>query len=436
LEAVSGPTDVLHVDMDAFYASVEMLDNPSLAGLPLIVGGEGPRGVVASCSYEARAYGVRSAMPSVRARRLCPQAVFVAGRHGRYSEVSGELHRIFEDFTPLVEPVALDEAYLDVSGSHLLFGESTAIAAAIRDRVAADLRLSCSVGVGRTKLVAKLASRAAKPSASPAGVVAGRGVFVVMGEEEVAFLHRLPASAIPGVGQRTAERLTRYGVSTIGDLAKVGEDSLKRLLGSAHGSQLHALAWGRDERAVVPDRPLKSVGHEETFAFDDRDMQSLQRQAVRMSDSVASRMRGAGVVARTVTIKVRFADFKTITRSRTLPVSTSSGLVVARVASALLDEVPVGRGVRLLGVSVSGLVARAAGGAEQLSFDSFGSVRGSGDERGGGDETRENVDDAVDAVRRRFGADALAPASLVSSGRLNVKRPGEGQWGPAATEER
>jgi DNA polymerase-4 len=427
---VSAAIDVLHVDMDAFYASVEMLDDPSLLGRPLIVGGDGPRGVVASCSYEARAYGVRSAMPSVRARRLCPQAIFVAGRHGRYGEVSSELHRIFEDFTPLVEPVALDEAYLDASGSHLLFGASTAIADAIRDRVATEMRLSCSVGVARTKLVAKLASRAAKPSATPAGVVPGRGVYVVDPEDELRFLHPLPASAIPGVGRATAERLTRYGVSTIGDLASVGEDSLKRLLGSAHGSQLHALAWGRDDRAVVPDRPLKSIGHEETFAFDDRDPQSLHRQAVRMSDSVGSRMRGAGVVARTVTIKVRFADFKTITRSRTLPGPTSSGLVVARVATALLDEVPVGRGVRLLGVSVSGLASRVGGSTEQLSFDSFG-----GKEEDGGDENRENVDDAVDAVRKRFGADAVAPASVVSGGRINVKRPGDTQWGPSATEE-
>lgn len=419
-------TDVLHVDMDAFFASVEMLDDPALAGKALIVGGAGARGVVASCSYEARAYGVRSAMPSVQARRLCPQAIFVSGRHARYEEVSTQLNAIFEDFTPLVEPIALDEAYLDVSRSHRLFGDSSAIARAIRARVSAELHLDCSVGVARTKLAAKLASRAAKPTTSPAGVVPGPGVVRIAPEDEVAYLHRLPVRAIPGVGRQTAERLARFGVSSVGDLAVVGEESLNRLLGGALGGQLHALAWGRDERAIVPDRQLKSVGHEETFAVDDRDYESLHRQAVRLSDSVGGRLRAAGVVGRTVTIKVRFADFKTITRSRTIPAPTSSGVLVARVAVALLDGVPVTRGVRLLGVSVSGLTARGAGTAEQLTFDAVSA--GQQREPGRGDEA---VDDAVDEVRRRFGAAAVAPASVAAGGRIRVKQRGDSQWGPA-----
>jgi DNA polymerase-4 len=421
-------TDVLHVDMDAFFASVEALDDPSLAGKPLIVGGSGPRGVVASCSYEARAYGVRSAMPSVQARRLCPQAIFVAGRHGRYGEVSAELHRIFEAFTPLIEPIALDEAYLDVSGSHLLFGDSTEIAAAIRHRVKSELQLDCSVGVARTKLIAKLASRAAKPTSSTAGVLPGRGVVRIDPEDEVRYLHALNVRAIPGVGRQTGERLARFGVSTVGDLAAVGEESLKRLLGSAAGSQLHALAWGRDERPVVPDRPLKSVSHEETFAADDRDPDSLHRQAVRMADSVGSRLRAAGVVGRTVTIKVRFGDFKMITRSRTIPAPTSSGVIVARVAAALLQDVQVNQGVRLLGVSVSGLTAREESIPEQLSFDALAPSE-EGHEQGRADDA---VDNAVDEVRRRFGAAALAPASLATEGRIRVKQRGDSQWGPTA----
>lgn len=418
--------------MDAFFASVEMLDDPTLRGRALIVGGAGPRGVVASCSYEARAYGVRSAMPSMHAKRLCPQAIFVPGRFARYGEISSSIGAIFEDFTPLVEPIAFDEAFLDVAGSHLLFGDSVVIAAAIRSRVADELKLACSVGVARTKLVAKLASREAKPTSSLAGVRPGRGVVVITAEEEIEFLHKLPARAIPGVGRQTAARLERLGVSTVGDLATVGAEGLKRVLGSAHGTQLYELAWGRDDREVVPDRPLKSVGHEETFAVDDRDRDSLHRHVVRMSDSVGERMRAAAVAARTVTIKVRFGDFKTITRSRTLPAPVTSGVVVARVASALLDEVPVARGVRLLGVSVSALVARDAGSAEQLKFDAMladddntdpGPESSTRDQRG--------VDDAVDAVRRRFGAAAVAPASVAYSGTIKVKLLGDSQWGPA-----
>jgi DNA polymerase-4 len=456
----SRATDILHVDMDAFLAAVEILDDPTLAGKPVIVGAAGSRGVVASCSYEARAFGIRSAMPSTEATRLCPQAVFVAGRHGRYAEVSQRLHAIFTDFTPIVEGISLDEAFLDVRGGHRLLGSSVEIAHAIRARVAAELHLGCSVGVGRTKLVAKLASEAAKPTASRSGPVAGKGVVVVEAEEEVEFLHRLPVRAIWGIGPKTAERLRRYGVSTVGDLAAVGRDSLVRLLGTAQGSALHDLAWGRDDRAVVPDRPLKSVGHEETFAVDDRDPESLHRQAVRMADAVGARMREAGVVGRTVTIKVRFADFSTITRSQTLSGATCSGVAIARVATALLETVEVHRGVRLLGVSASGLSKAAASGAaadalaldlqlqagfaQQLSFadavDPFVP-----DDAGGGEGRMSpelaavraaalaDVETAVDAVRRRYGMGAVGPASLAGPSGLEVKQRGDAQWGPGST---
>lgn len=442
----AGATDVLHVDMDAFFAAVEVLDDPSLSGTPLIVGGPGGRGVVASCSYEARAYGVRSAMPSTEARRLCPDAVFVPGRHNRYSAVSSALHEIFGDFTPIVEGIALDEAFLDVSGAHRLHGTSFEIAQAIRARVSGDVGLSCSVGVARTKLLAKLASRAAKPRPDRSGAIAGRGVAVVAPDAEMAFLHPLPVRALWGVGPRTAERLRRYGVSTVGDLAAVGRASLERLLGAAQGALLHELAQGHDERPVVAHRELKSVGHEETFAVDDRDRGSLHRQAVRMSDSVAARMREAGVTGRTVTLKVRFADFATITRARTLPIPTASGREVAKVAALLLEAVEVGKGVRLLGVSVSGLATADAALAEQLSFAdswSYGDLAGSGDRRPGArdgpgasprrptPDADRGIDDAVDAVRRRFGAGAVGPASITGPDGLEVKRRGDSQWGPS-----
>jgi DNA polymerase IV len=443
MSAGSPPAElhVLHVDMDAFFAAVEALDDPSLAGKPLIVGGSGARGVVASCSYEARAFGVRSAMPSVQARRLCPAAIFVDGRHSRYQELSTQLHAFFADFTPVIEPIALDEAYLDVRGALRLFGSAVDIAWAIRRRVAEDLRLDCSVGVARSKLIAKLASRAAKPRAERTGTLPGPGVFLVAPEDEIPFLHPLPASAVPGVGPATLERLRRYGISTVGDLAVAGRGSLERLLGRSSGRQLHDLAWARDERPVVADRPLKSVGHEETFAHDDHDLASLQLRAVRMADSVGRRLRAAGVVGRTVTVKVRFGDFKTITRSRTVPAPISSGPVVARVANSLLGELEaeIGRGVRLLGVTVSSLAGHEESQPpglphEQLSFEQQLRV--------GVDETaekrslvdsaeRELLDDAIDRVRQRFGSSAVGPASLVDRGRIDLKQEGEAHWGPS-----
>jgi DNA polymerase-4 len=407
-------TGILHVDMDAFFAAVEVLDDPTLAGLPLIVGGEGPRGVVASCSYEARAFGVRSAMPSTEARRRCPTAVFVQGRHQRYGEVSEQLHVILRDVTPLVEPIALDEAFLDVGGASRLLGAPVEIAHHLRARVSEELGLTCSVGVARSKLLAKLASRSAKPRASRAGIEPGPGVFVVRPEDEVAFLHPLPVRALWGVGPRTAERLARYGLVTVADVAAVGRPALERLLGRLQGGQLAELAWGRDARPVDPDRPLKSVGHEETFAADDRDPASLDRHAARMSESVASRLRAAGFAAKTVTVKIRFADFATITRSRTLPRPTASGSQIGPTARELVSQVDVSAGVRLLGVSVSGLVPSETALSEQLSFDELGA--GAGDalaDRGrtAGPGARRELDGALDAVRQRFGSSAVVPVS-------------------------
>ena len=421
--------DILHVDMDAFFAAVEVLDDPTLLGLPVIVGGTGPRGVVASCSYEARATGVRSAMAMVEARRRCPQAVVLPGRHGRYGEVSRRLHEVFEVFTPLIEPISLDEAFLDVSGGHRLFGSSMEIAEAIRARVNEDLKLSCSVGIARCKLLAKLASRAAKPIASAGGPLAGPGIVVVPSDHELEFLHPRPVSDLWGVGPRTAERLARYGIATIGDLARVDPAHLARLVGRAAGAQLHELAWARDDRPVVIGRPVKSVGHEETFAVDVHDPGQLRLEVARMADAVSSRLRASGLAGRTVTVKLRYGDFTTITRSHSLhrPVASSAELV--KIAAALLSGAEVHPGVRLLGVSVSSLEARADGTGEQLSL--WDPARAADGQVHGASAARSDLDAVVDAIRERYGVASVGPAALVGVSGLRVKQLGDSEWGPS-----
>lgn len=408
---------ILHVDMDAFFASVEVLDDPSLAGKPVVVGGSGARGVVASCTYEARAYGVRSAMPSMRARQLCPQAVFVDGHYSRYAEVSGRLRRVLASVTPLVEPIGLDEAFLDVSGSRRLLGDPVGIAAGIRDRVREELDLDCSVGVGRSKMIAKLASRAAKPVATRAGKRPGAGVVAVAPEGERDFLHPLPVEALWGVGPATARRLHELGVRTVGDLAALPEPVLVRKLGRAQGPHLAALARAEDRDPVVPDRPAKSVGHEETFGQDLTDRSVLRRHLDRMAESVAVHLRSQRLAGRTVSVKVKQADFSVVSRSHTLASAVDAGQAVASVAGALLDTVDVAGGVRLLGVSVSGLQSSAAG--RQLTFD-----LGTGPPAESLQSTWEQVTAAVDAVRARFGREAVGTVWGAPARR-------EAPWGPA-----
>ena len=403
---------ILHVDMDAFFASVEVLHDPSLKGKPVVVGGTGNRGVVASCTYEARAYGIRSAMPSVRARRLCPHAVFVHGRYDAYAEVSGRIFDVFRSFTPLVEGISLDEAFLDVAGARRLFGAPHDIAHQIRRHVFDETGLTCSVGGSTTKFIAKLASEAAKPSASFTGPVPGLGVKIVEPGDELGFLHPLPVHALWGVGPATLAKLERYGLRTVGDLAALSVDTLVGAVGESHGRHLHALAWARDERVVVSEQRAKSIGHEETYAEDKHERADLAREAVRMGDAVASRLRKNGMAGRTVTIKVRFHDFQTITRSHTLAAPVDTGHAIAEVASSLLEQVDPSSGVRLFGVSVSNLQE----GAAQLTLDDSGWGRATA---------------AVDEIRDRFGDTAVGPAALVdAAGRLRVKRRGEQQWGP------
>ncbi|MGH8988702.1 MAG: DNA polymerase IV, partial [Acidimicrobiales bacterium] len=362
----AAPT-VLHVDMDSFFASVEVLDDPSLAGKPVIVGGSGRRGVVASCTYEARAYGVHSAMPALRARQLCPQAVFLDGRLSRYAETSARLREVLESFTPLVEPVGLDEAFLDVQGTVRLLGSPYEIGRAILERVRDELLLACSVGAGRSKMIAKLASRAAKPRAHREGTLPGLGVVVVSPGEEVDFLHPLSVERLWGVGPATAKRLHGLGVRTVADLAAVPVQALVRALGRAQGAHLHALSKGDDPDPVVAHRPVKSVGHEETFGEDVFDREALAAHARRMSESVAIVLRRDDRAARTVTVKVKFPDFSLATRSHTLPIPVDTGGAIAAIATALLDAVDVLPGVRLLGVSASGFEPALSG--RQLRFE-------------------------------------------------------------------
>ncbi len=406
---------ILHVDMDAFFVSVELLRRPELRGRPVVVGGTGDRGVVAAASYEARAFGVFSAMPSAQARRLCPSAVFLPGDHGHYAEVSQRVMAIFRDVTPLVEPLSLDEAFLDVTGARRARGDGAAVGRALRAEVLDREGLTCSVGVAASKMVAKLASEAAKPRATPTGPEPGVGVRVVAAGEEERFLRPLPARALWGVGPATFARLERLGVRTVGDIADLPEAAMVGALGSANGRHLHALARGIDPRPVEPDQKLRSIGHEETFAHDHHEHATLAREVVRMADGVAGRLRAAGLSARTVTLKIRFGDFRTLTRSTTLPSPVDEGPVIAGHAGTLLAGIDPTPGVRLLGVSVSGLVS---GGAHQLSFDDAAAP------------DWHEASGAVDAIRARFGDGAIGPAAAVGRHGLRVKRRGDGQWGP------
>jgi DNA polymerase-4 len=381
---------VLHVDMDAFYASVELRHRPDLRGKPVIVGGLGSRAVVLSATYEARTYGVHSAMPMSRARRLCPQAVVVPPHHDDYAETSRGVMEIFRSVTPLVEPLALDEAFLDVSGARRRLGGAAEIGEHIRARVADEQGITCSVGVAGTKFVAKLASSRAKPD----------GLVVVPRDGVVAFLHPLPVGALWGVGERTEETLTRLGLRTIGDLAHTPLSTLTRALGRAAGEHLAALAWGRDDRRVVPHEPDKSIGAEETFARDVDDPQVVLRELLRLSERTAARLRETGHVGRTVVLKVRFADFSTITRSRTLSDPTDVGRVVYDTARGLYAALRLDRArIRLVGVRVEGLVVGDEA-ARQLSFDAR-------------DDDWRAAELAVDRASRRFGAGAVRPAALV-----------------------
>ncbi|MGH2820225.1 MAG: DNA polymerase IV [Actinomycetota bacterium] len=382
-------TPILHVDMDAFYASVEAVKDPSLRNRPVIVGGQGSRGVVTSASYEARAFGVTSAMPIVTARRLCPHAVFLANDFDAYTGYSERLREIFTAFTPLVEPLSLDEAFLDVSGSVRLFGPPPAIAGAIKEAVG-ECGLRCTVGVAPNKFLAKLASTRAKPD----------GLLVVAPERVEGFLHPLPVRAMWGVGAQTGEVLERLGLRTVGDLAALSRRTLERAVGDALGAQLHELSRGLDERPVTPYESAKSVGSEETFAYDLDDLDRILQEVLRLADRTATRLRSKGLCGRTVTLKVRFSNFKTVTRSRTLDEELDTTPEIYGVARSLYLKLDPDRPrIRLLGVGVGGVTPGPP--RKQMSLLA-------GDTAGWGAASK-----AVDRIRDRFGDGAVGPAALL-----------------------
>ena len=383
---------IMHVDMDAFFVSVELRTRPELVGRPVIVGFPADRSVVLSASYEARAFGVKSAMPMAVAARMCPQAVIIEPRHKLYYEVSAQLMGIFESITELVEPLSVDEAFLDVTGAIRRLGAPRGIGEMIRRRVAAELGITASVGIAESKFVAKIASTRCKPD----------GLLMIAPDETVPYLHSLPVGALWGVGAKTADVLARMGIRTVADVAATPVSSLKKMLG-ATGEHVHQLSWGIDHRPVTPVRLEKSIGAEETFAVDTADDALLHRELLRLSHRTAARLRSSGMVARTIALKLRFADFSTITRSRTVQTPVDSAQLIYAVALQLLESVgDRAMTVRLVGVR-----------AEQLEDAARTSLQLSIDRR---DDNWRAAEQALDEVARKFGAKSVLPARLMEPG--------------------
>ena len=384
---------ILHVDLDAFFASVEQRDKPELRGKPVLVGGASGRGVVAAASYEAREFGVFSAMPMAEALRRCPHAIVVSSNMGNYGEASQAFFDILDDFSPLVEGLSVDEAFVDVTGMERLLGDGVAIATQIRARVSKELQLVASVGIAPTKFVAKIASDIRKPD----------GLFVVSPGEILSFLHPLPVSRLWGVGKVTQKRLADLGLRYIGDVAAFPRLVLEKKLGSISGAHLHNLAHGIDSRTVETGREMVSIGHEETFARDTGDLVKIGNILLRQADKVARRMRKRELRSRTVVLKIKYADFTLVTRRRTLDDPTSDAQVLANTAKELLAQLPIVAGggknqlVRLCGLSVAGLEDR--NGPRQLGFAEASRAKG------------ERLGDVLDRIQDRFGDASVSRAS-------------------------
>jgi DNA polymerase-4 len=403
---------IAHVDMDMFFVAVELRQRPDLIGKPVVVGGDGRRGVVAAASYEARRFGVFSAMPSSRARRLCPDAIFLPGDMSLYSEVSALVFGIFRDYTPLVEGLSLDEAFLDITGALKLFGDAVSIAESIRSRVHDEVGLVCSVGIGPSKFIAKLASKQAKPIADQQGVRPGKGVVEVRLGEEISFVHPLPVKSLWGVGPATLEKLERIGIRKVSDLAAADRVALQHSIGEAHANHLINLAHGIDHSMVVSDREAKSIGNEETFSHDLFDRDQLRTHLVRLADEVARRCRNEQQLPRTITLKVKFSDFQTVTRSHTSPSSIVSAQAMLQVLDPLLESLDLSRGVRLIGIGTRNFDEHEP----QLSLFDDGALTADASTL---DEVWAPATRAIDDIRERFGDSAIRPASTLRSG----KRP-------------
>ena len=378
---------ILHVDMDAFFASVTERDHPELKGKAVVIGA-GVRGVVTSANYEARKFGIKAAMPVGRAQRLAPHAIFIPPDHKRYSEVSEHIMEIFHSFTPLVEPISLDEAFLDVTKARRLLGDGRAIATAIRAKVEAQEGITCSVGIASSKFIAKLASQRCKPN----------GILEIPTDRVLTFLHPLPVSALWGVGPKTNEALERLGLHTVGDIAQTPQQTLIRALGQAAGESLYELAWGRDDRDVIPEEPDKSISAAETFDRDIDDPEIVAKEILRMCERASSRMRERSLFAKTITLKVRFADFTTVNRSKTLPLPIDTTHEIYEVAKALYEALSIERArIRLVGVSLENLHSDTH---EQLVL-------------GARESSWRELQGGIDAAKARFGRDSVRPGRLI-----------------------
>lgn len=386
-EEIATQATILHVDMDAFFASVAERDNPELKGKAVVIG-MGARGVVSAANYEARKFGIHSAMPVGRARRLAPHAIFLPVDMARYQEVSEHVMEIFYSFTPWVEPISLDEAFLDVTGSQKLLGTGREIAVAIRKKVEEQEGITCSVGIAPSKFIAKLASANCKPN----------GMLEITSDRILTFLHPLPIQAMWGVGPKTAEVLERLGLRTIEDIAKLPRATLLRALGEANGASLYELAWGRDYRDVTPEEPDRSISAAETFAQDLDNPEEILTEFLRLTERATTRLRDRDLFAKTISIKVRFADFSTINRSKTLPLPIDSTHDVYEVVKGLYQALRIERArLRLVGVSLENL---SEGAPHQMMLG----------EREVGWRQAEG---AMDQARARFGKGSVRPARLI-----------------------
>jgi DNA polymerase-4 len=388
---------ILHVDMDAFFASVEVLDNPALAGKCVIVGGTSSRGVVSAASYEARRWGVHSAMPVYQARQKCPHGVFLRPRGSRYKALSRRVMAVLAEFSPLVEPVSIDEAYLDVSGCEALHGSAESIGRRIKERIRSEVGLSCTVGIAPLKFLAKIASGLDKPD----------GLTVIPPDSVAEFIAQLPIERVPGVGRHTRSRLERMGISTLGDVGRYSEEQLERRLGR-YGRRLADLAAGVDAGSVDPVRPIKSVSSEETLPADTAGREQLRMHLLAHAEDVGRQLRKKGLAARTVTLKIKHADFTQVSRQRKLANPASASGTLYQAACRLLADYASKRPVRLIGLAASELVPGAAP-VQMTLFDDSGRRA----------EKWENAERAVDAIAARFGKEAVQKAGLFDRDKEN-----------------